>query len=141
MLIASILNDKRVIIAANKMDMGIDAELDLLEDRFEKERIIRMSVKDKKGIELLEEAIWDAAYSGSVKTRGSAVVSNIRHKSLIDKAHESIDRALEAIDEGIPLDLISVDIKDAWRFLGEITGDTVEEDIITEIFSRFCIGK
>ena len=57
MLIASILNDKRVIIAANKMDMGIDAELDLLEDRFEKERIIRMSVKDKKGIELLEEAI------------------------------------------------------------------------------------
>ncbi len=141
MLIASMLKDKRVIVSANKIDMGIDAELDLLEESFNKERIIRMSVKDKKGIELLEKAIWDAAYSGNVKTRGSAVVSNIRHKSLIDKAHESIDRALEAIDDGIPLDLISVDIRDAWRFLGEITGDTVEEDIITEIFSRFCIGK
>lgn len=141
MIIASLLKDKKVIVAANKIDMGIDADLNVFEEAFEKESIIKMSVKDKRGIELLEKAIWDTAYSGNIKARDSAIVSNIRHKSLIDKAHESIKKAIEAIDEGIPLDLISVDIKDSWRFLGEITGDTVEEDIITEIFSRFCIGK
>lgn len=141
MIIASLLKDKKVIVAANKIDMGVNADLDILEEAFAKENIVKMSVKAKQGIELLEKAIWDIAYSGNVKSKGSAVVSNIRHKALIDNAYESIGKALEAIDAGIPLDLISVDIKDAWRFLGEITGDTVEEDIITEIFSRFCIGK
>lgn len=141
MTIASLIKDKRVVIAANKIDIGIEADLEALGKIFDRHNIIKMSVKDKKGIDLLENAIYDIAYSGNVKSKSSAVVSNIRHKSLIDKALESIERALEAIDEGIPVDLVSVDIKDAWSYLGEITGDTVEEDIITEIFSRFCIGK
>lgn len=141
MTIASLIKDKRVVIAANKIDIGIEADLEALGKIFDRHNIIKMSVKDKKGIDLLENAIYDIAYSGNVKSKSSAVVSNIRHKSLIDKALESIEKALEAIDEGIPVDLVSVDIKDAWSYLGEITGDTVEEDIITEIFSRFCIGK
>ncbi|MDD4834282.1 MAG: tRNA uridine-5-carboxymethylaminomethyl(34) synthesis GTPase MnmE [Lutispora sp.] len=141
MTIASLIKDKRVIVSANKIDLGVCADLSKLEEIFKKDSIIKMSVKSKQGIELLEKGIWDAAYSGNIKTKGSVVISNIRHKSLIDKAYESLERALEAINEGIPLDLISVDIKDSWRYLGEITGDTVEEDIITEIFSRFCIGK
>jgi len=139
--IASMIKDKKVIIAANKVDKGIEADLDMLADTFETDNVIKMSVKDKIGIDLLEKAIYDIAYSGNIRSKSSAVVSNIRHKSLIDKAYESIEKALEAIDEGIPVDLISVDIKDAWSFLGQITGDTVEEDIINEIFSRFCIGK
>jgi len=141
MAIASMIKQKKVIVAANKIDAGIEADLEALGEIFDGHNIIKMSVKDKKGIDLLEEAIYNTAYSGNVKSKSSAVVSNIRHKSLIDKAVDSIEKAMEAIDEGIPVDLISVDIKDAWRYLGEITGDTVEEDIITEIFSRFCIGK
>lgn len=60
---------------------------------------------------------------------------------MLEKTEDSLEKAQEAIETGIPVDLISVDIRDAWRYLGEITGDTVEEDIVTEIFSRFCIGK
>ena len=139
--IANLIKDKKVIVAANKIDAGIKADLDEIEKLFDKTNIIKISVKDKIGIDLLEKAIYDSVYSGNIRSKSNVVVSNVRHKSLIDGALESIERALEAIDIGIPVDLISVDLKDAWNFLGSITGDTVEEDIITEIFSRFCIGK
>ena len=137
--IANLIKDKKVIVAANKIDAGIKADLDEIEKLFDKTNIIKISVKDKIGIDLLEKAIYDSVYSGNIRSKSNVVVSNVRHKSLIDEALESIERALEAIDIGIPVDLISVDLKDAWNFLGSITGDTVEEDIITEIFSRFCI--
>jgi tRNA modification GTPase len=69
------------------------------------------------------------------------MVTNIRHKSLLDRALENIERALESIEDEIPVDLVSVDIREAWNSLGSITGDTVGEDIVKEIFSKFCIGK
>ena len=69
------------------------------------------------------------------------MVTNIRHKDLLDKALDSISRAIHSLEAGIPVDLLSVDIKEAWGKLGQITGDVAEEDIINEIFSKFCIGK
>lgn len=100
-----------------------------------------MSIKEYKGIKEIEKAIVDIVYSGSVKSKNTSLISNVRHKFLLEKTEDSLEKAQEAIETGIPVDLISVDIRDAWRYLGEITGDTVEEDIVTEIFSRFCIGK
>lgn len=139
--IISLTKGKKVIVVGNKIDLGINANLDEIQRIFGKNSIVKMSIKEYKGIKEIEKAIVDIVYSGSVKSKNTSLISNVRHKFLLEKAEDSLEKAQEAIETGIPVDLISVDIRDAWRYLGEITGDTVEEDIVTEIFSRFCIGK
>ena len=139
--IISLTAEKKVIVVENKIDLNVRAEIAEIERIFGKENIVKMSIKELKGIKDLEKAIVDTVYKGKVKSKSSSLISNVRHKSLLEKAEDSLEKALEAIELGIPVDLISVDIKDAWRYLGEITGDTIEEDIVTEIFNRFCIGK
>ncbi len=138
--IMTFIANKKVIAVGNKIDLGVKADIEELGSVYGK-GLVLTSIKEHKGIEDLETAIKDIVYGGNVKSKSTAFISNIRHKSLLDKALQSLDAALEAIDKGIVVDLVSLDIKDAWRFLGEITGDTIEEDIIDEIFSRFCIGK
>lgn len=139
--IISLTKGKKVIVVGNKIDLGINANLDEIQRIFGKNSIVKMSIKEYKGIKEIEKAIVDIVYSGSVKSKNTSLISNVRHKFLLEKTEDSLEKAQEAIETGIPVDLISVDIRDAWRYLGEITGDTVEEDIVTEIFSRFCIGK
>ena len=133
--------DKDVILVGNKTDLGINEDLKYIERHHNVKKLVFMSIKELRGIEELRKAIVDTVYEGNVIHHSSSLVSNIRHKNLLKKAKDSLEKALEAISEYIPVDLISLDIKDAWRYLGEITGDSVEEDIINEIFSRFCIGK
>ncbi|MGE5633464.1 MAG: tRNA uridine-5-carboxymethylaminomethyl(34) synthesis GTPase MnmE [Caulobacteraceae bacterium] len=139
--IISLVEGKRVIVALNKIDLGIKCDRSSLERMFGSGSLIEMSVKNKLGIDKLEEYINNMVFQGKLSIKKNMLVTNIRHKDLLDKARESIKRALESLKGGIPVDLVSVDIKDAWNNLGAITGDTVEEDIINEIFSKFCIGK
>ena len=69
------------------------------------------------------------------------MIHNIRHKTALFHAAESIKKAIDAIDNGIPEDLVSIDLQDAYGFFSEITGDSIEEDLIDRIFSQFCLGK
>lgn len=139
--IIELTEDKDVIVVGNKIDLGVNDDLKEIEKQFNKDRLVLISIKESDGIENLKKTIVDTVYGDNVKHKSSSLVSNIRHKDLLEKAKDSLEKALEAIAQSIPVDLVSLDIKDAWRYLGEITGDTVEEDIINEIFSRFCIGK
>lgn len=139
--ILDIIKDKKVIVAANKVDIGINDNINRILDAFGQNNIIHMSVKQRIGIDKLEDKIKELVYHGQAAIQKNKMVTNIRHKDLLDKALESMDRVIEAIHSGIPVDLLAVDIKDAWRRLGQITGDVVEEDIIKEVFSKFCIGK
>ncbi|MFZ5353903.1 MAG: tRNA uridine-5-carboxymethylaminomethyl(34) synthesis GTPase MnmE [Bacillota bacterium] len=139
--ILSYIKDKKVVVAANKIDAGRKADIDFIYERFGKNNVIEMSVKNSMGIQELEKHIKEMVYHGNVSVRNNRMVTNIRHKDLLDKAIESIKKAIASIDAGVPVDLVSVDIKDSWSKLGSITGDTVDEDIVTEIFSKFCIGK
>ncbi len=139
--IIELVKDKDVIVVGNKIDLGVNNDLKEIEKQFNKDRLVLISIKESDGIENLKKTIVDTVYSGNVKNKSSSLVSNIRHKDLLERAEDSLEKALEAVAQSIPVDLVSLDIKDAWRYLGEITGDTVEEDIINEIFSRFCIGK
>jgi len=79
--------------------------------------------------------------SGEISQNNEILVTNIRHKTLIDKALESINEALKSHEDKMPLDMITIDINAAAKYLGEITGESVSEDVMHEIFSRFCIGK
>lgn len=139
--IMELISNKKVLVAANKIDIDISGDLRLLEEAFEKENVLQMSVKDRIGIDALEQRIKDLVYHGEASVRKNYMVTNIRHKNLLDRALDSVEKTISSLKAGVPVDLLSVDIKDAWRSLGEITGDVVEEDIIKEIFSKFCVGK
>lgn len=139
--IIGLIKGKKVLAVLNKMDLGIDIDEKYLIDLFGEENVLEMSVKNRIGIDKLEERIKGLVFHGKLSIRKNNMVTNVRHKSLLDRALENIERALESIEDEIPIDLISVDIREAWNSLGAITGDTVGEDIIKEIFSKFCIGK
>jgi tRNA modification GTPase len=139
--IIKLIRSKKVIAVLNKIDLGLNIDKKYLTGLFGEDNIIEISVKKKDGIDKLEERIKGLVFKGKVSINKNSMVTSIRHKNLIDRAIESMERALSSIEEGIPVDLISVDIREAWSNLGAITGDTVEEDIMKEIFSKFCIGK
>jgi tRNA modification GTPase len=139
--IIELVKNKKVIVALNKIDLGQIQNVKQLGDLFGQENVIEMSVIEKYGIDILEERIKGLVFQGRINIEKNNMVTSIRHKNLLDKAAENVERALVSIGNEVPVDLISVDIKEAWSCLGAITGDTVEEDIINEIFSKFCIGK
>ncbi len=135
------ISDKKTIVAANKIDIDKKINMEYLVNRFGNENIVQMSAKEGTGIDDLEKKIKGLVFHGDISLKKNKMVTNIRHKDLLEKALESIDRAISSIEADIPIDLVSVDIRESWSKLGSITGDTVEEDIVTEIFSKFCIGK
>ncbi len=139
--IIELIESKKVIAVLNKTDLGLTIDEKYLTGLFGQDNVIEMSVKDRIGIDILEERIKGLVFHGKLSINKNSMVTSIRHKNLLDRALENMDRALSSIEDEIPVDLISVDIREAWSCLGAITGDTVEEDIIKEIFSKFCIGK
>ena len=104
-------------------------------------RIIKASMVSGKGLEELEAAIEDLFIKGNVTGNNEVLVTNIRHKSLLDLATASLKEACKAYKGGLPLDMITIDIRNAAEYLGQITGESVSEDVVHEIFRRFCIGK
>jgi tRNA modification GTPase len=139
--IIDLIKSKKVIAVLNKIDLGVNIDKKYLAELFGEDNIIEMSLKKKVGTDKLEERIKGLVLNGKVSINKNSMVTSIRHKNLLDRALNSMERALSSIEEGIPVDLISVDIREAWNNMGAITGDTVEEDIVKEIFSKFCIGK
>lgn len=139
--IIELINKKKVIAVLNKIDLGLKADRSRIAVLFGQENVIDMSVKDRVGIDKLEDRIKALVFHGKLSISKNSMVTSIRHKNLLDRALENMDKALASIDEEVPVDLVSVDIREAWRNLGAITGDTVEEDIMNEIFGKFCIGK
>ncbi|KUO76319.1 MAG: tRNA modification GTPase MnmE [Clostridia bacterium BRH_c25] len=139
--IIDLIRDRKVIAVLNKTDLGFAVNETYLAELFGDDNIIEMSVKNRIGIDRLEERIKSLVFHGKLSISKNKMVTSIRHKNLLDRALENMEKALSSIEDKIPVDLISVDIREAWSNLGTITGDTVQEDIIKEIFSKFCIGK
>ena len=83
----------------------------------------------------------ELVYGGRVKQDNSAMISNVRHISLYGTSKAQVEQALSSIDMGMPVDFIATDLRSAWELLGDITGDTIRESMIDELFSRFCLGK
>lgn len=135
------VKDKKVIIILNKIDLVSEEEILSLEDKLSDKKLIRMSLKEDLGTLELGNAVVELFVKGEVSLNSEILITNIRHKNLIDKAIESIDFAIAAHENGMPLDMITIDIVNSAQYLGEITGESVSEDVMHEIFSRFCLGK
>jgi tRNA modification GTPase len=140
--ILSTLKDKKIILIINKIDL-VDETEDLPIPGVVKDniRIVKTSLTHDIGIRELENEIKELFLKGEINPNAEVVVTNIRHKDLIDKAIASIDDARKAYESGMPLDFITIDLKNGAEYLGRITGESVSEDVINEIFRRFCVGK
>ena len=100
-----------------------------------------MSTKNKIGLEKLFKKITDLFNLNEINLDNDIVITNERHKNLISKAIENLNKAEEILKQGMPVDIIAISIKDVLSNLGAITGEEASEEIINEIFARFCLGK
>ena len=136
------LRNQQIIVIINKIDTGLGLEIEKkLYEVYGELAVVEISALKEFGIDKLEEAIANKVFLGNVVASDDILISNIRHKNVLHRVISYLEDVLEGISTGVPLDLVSIDIRDAWQALGEITGSTVTEDIIDKIFTDFCIGK
>ncbi len=138
--IAKIKNDKNILIIYNKNDLISSVTIDEVEKQFQLP-VISISAKDTSCKEKIFAAIREMFFQKKVSYNSEVVVTNIRHKICLEKALESLSLVQEAIDNEMPEDILCIDLFDACDQLGQITGETAKEDLVNEIFSKFCIGK
>ncbi len=139
--IIELISSKKALIIINKTDLPQKLKINHVKDIIGNKKIIEISIIEGRGIEEIEDALVDMVYQGEVRAKDSVLITNIRHKNALERALKSIEDGIKAIKEELSLDFIEVDVKDTWEALGEITGDTVGEDILDHIFKNFCIGK
>lgn len=138
--ILNILDDKNAIIVLNKIDITKECvDKKIFENKNKK--IVTISTKTGEGIEELLDTMVKIASNEEIKNDGELLVINTRHKVSVIKAQEALKKAIDTIEAGMPIDVIAIYIKEILEELGKITGETVTEDIINEIFSKFCLGK
>lgn len=132
---------KKRLVLLNKMDLPSQLNREILFEQVSSENVIELSVLNNFGIDALEEKIAEWFFAGNVNEKDASFVSNVRHIALIQQAIERLDDVLQAVEMEVPVDLIQIDMTRAWELLGEITGDTVQDELLTELFSQFCLGK
>ncbi|MDU1414450.1 MAG: tRNA uridine-5-carboxymethylaminomethyl(34) synthesis GTPase MnmE [Clostridium sp.] len=133
------VRDKKYMVLLNKSDLDnnlTEEDLNFLEC----DNVFKISAKTGSGIDAVKSKIRDLFFKGEITTN-NVIVTNTRHKEALFRAYDSINSAIEALKNTFAIDLASIDIRNAWTFLGEITGDSLEENIIDKIFKDFCLGK
>lgn len=139
--ILRIIKNKKSIIILNKIDL--DSVLNEKDSKFTSisNNILKISALNNIGLEELYSTITKMFSLNEINLDNDIVITNLRHKNLISKAIENLEKAKNALDENMPIDIIAIFIKDILEDLGNITGEIVTDDIINEIFSKFCLGK
>jgi tRNA modification GTPase len=133
------ISNKKYMILLNKSDLNSKITKENLENINCKE-IYSISAKTGEGIDKVRVAIKDMFFKGQISTN-NVIITNSRHKEALLRAYECIESAIDTLNHTFAIDLASIDIRNAWTFLGEITGDSLEENIIDKIFKSFCLGK
>lgn len=140
-LLINLTKGKQRIVILNKIDLQQKIELDEIENLVGSENIIQTSIINDIGVDELEEQIKKMFASGIESSQNSVIINNARHVALLNKAANSLEAVLTGIKNGMPVDLCQTDMRDAWEDLGEITGDSYNDELLDELFSRFCLGK
>ena len=138
--IIKLINGKQAIILVNKSDMDTVINIDELKKDSNRD-VILFSAKNGEGMDQLEEEIRNMFYSGKVTYNDQVYITNARHKEALENALESLKQVKNSVDAGMPEDFYSIDLMDAYTDLGLIIGESVEDDLVNEIFSKFCMGK
>lgn len=150
--ILKMIQGKQSIILLNKTDLDMVITKEHVIDEYAKLHsmkseecenipVIEVSAKKKQGIQELEETLKEMFFNGEISFNDEIYITNVRHKTALRDSHESLRKVLDSIDMGMPEDFYSIDLLDAYESLGSITGETIGEDLVNEIFSKFCMGK
>ena len=139
--IMELVKDKKSIILLNKVDISKNNENNEKELEKLNKPVIKISAKEEIGLDLLYNEIKKLFELNEISSNNEVLITNERHKNQIIKADKHILEAIDTIKNNMPVDIISIYINQAMEDLGEITGENISENIINEIFSKFCLGK
>lgn len=138
--IMELLKERNAIILLNKSDLNPVTTAEEILSHIDK-KPIPISAKEQTGLELLEEEIKNLFFSGQVTFNDEVYITNIRHKTSLQEARNSLNLVVRSIEDGMPEDFYSIDLMNAYEELGNIIGESIEDDLAQEIFSKFCMGK
>ena len=138
--IMEFIRDKKAVVLLNKTDLNMVVTKEELEEKSSR-RVIPISAKEQTGVEDLEEAIKSMFYQGEIGFNDEVYITNIRHKEALENTVKSLEMVKQSVLDGMPEDFYSIDLMDAYGLLGLIIGEEVGEDLVNEIFSKFCMGK
>lgn len=136
-----LIKNFKVIVVINKIDLDKNLDENIIKDRLQNTQFIYTSMKEETGIDDLENAISKLFFKGDIKSDDLTYVSNTRHINLIKKSKKTVEDAIHSVEQWLPVDMVAIDIKNTWEYLGEIIGDAVSDDLTNQIFSQFCVGK
>ncbi|GAA6236547.1 tRNA uridine-5-carboxymethylaminomethyl(34) synthesis GTPase MnmE [Apilactobacillus micheneri] len=135
-------DDAKRIVILNKTDLPQKIDIDEINQLIGKENVITTSAIKDDGTEPLEEMIAHLFFNEGIQSsQADVMVTNARHVSLLHKAKESLNNVISGLDDGMPVDLVQMDMRDCWESLGEITGDSYNGELLDQLFSQFCLGK
>ncbi|MFJ3388999.1 MULTISPECIES: tRNA uridine-5-carboxymethylaminomethyl(34) synthesis GTPase MnmE [unclassified Lysinibacillus] len=129
------------IVIVNKTDLPQKIDIARVKELAGNHRIVTTSLLQEEGIAELEEAIAALFFEGQIEAGDLTYVSNARHIALLHQAQATVEDALAGAQAGVPVDMVQIDVTRTWEILGEIIGDTVQESLINQLFSQFCLGK
>jgi tRNA modification GTPase len=138
--IIELIRGRKAIVLLNKTDLQMAVDEEQLRETVG-QPVIPVSAKEQKGIDALEEQIKEMFLSGDIDFNDEVMITNIRHKAALKEALDSLELVERSIDDGMPEDFFSIDLMNAYEQLGTIIGEALEDDLVNEIFSRFCMGK
>lgn len=138
--IMEMIRDRKAIVLLNKMDLDCITTEEDIRKHLDKP-VIPVSAKEEQGIDRLEQTVKDMFYDGSISFNDEIYITNMRQKAALKEALDSLEQVSVSIQNQMPEDFFSIDLMNAYEELGSITGESVGEDLVNEIFSKFCMGK
>ena len=138
--IMELIRGRKAIVLLNKTDLEMLVTEKELEERTG-QTVIPVSAKEQKGIDVLEERIRELFFSGKIDFNDEVMITNVRHKTALREAYDSLLLVEKSIEDQMPEDFFSIDLMNAYEELGTIVGEALEDDLVNEIFSKFCMGK
>ena len=139
--ILDMIRNKKTVILLNKSDLDPVITAEMIKEKAGDIPIISASAKEEQGIQELEETVEKMFLKGTISFNDQIYITNARQKNALVSASESMKKVVESIEAGMPEDFFSIDLMDAYETLGSITGESAGEDLVNEIFSKFCMGK